>query len=148
MKKAALALSVIAALVSPLAAHAGGDASQKLGVCLTDSLNGMERKNLAKWIFFGLSAHSSIKDYTQVAQADIDASNQYIGGLITRLLTEDCPEIVRAAVQESGSRALEYAFGIVGQVAMQEIMTEQAVSASLGMYEQYLDQDKLNKVFQ
>lgn len=126
--------------------HASQEA-QELGVCLTDSLNGKERKNLAKWIFLGMSSHSAIKPYSNVSQQDIENSNTYVGRLITRLMTEDCPNQAKAASEVIGSVAFEQAFKIVGEVAMLELMAEPTVSQSLGAFEKYLDQEKFNKVF-
>lgn len=129
------------------ATHASQEA-QRFGTCLTDSMTGKERKNLAKWIFLGISTHSTIKPYANVTESDIDDVNKYVGTLITRLVTEDCPEQARAAAGVLGSAAFEQAFKIVGEVAMQELMTEPSVGQSLGAFEKYLDQEKFNDVFQ
>jgi len=94
-----------------------------------------------------MSAHSTIKPYANVSSKDIDDSNRYVASLITRLMTRDCPKQAKAAFQNGGTSAFEYAFGIVGQVAMQELMTEPAVSQALGAFDKYLDKDTFNKVF-
>ncbi|MBY7669135.1 hypothetical protein [Vibrio anguillarum] len=122
--------------------------AQQLGVCLTDSLNGKERKNLAKWIYLGMSSHSVIKPFSNVSAKDLEISDQYVGKLITRLITEDCPKQAKAASKVLGTAAFEQAFKVVGQVAMQELMTESSVGKSLGGFEKYLDQDKFNQVFE
>lgn len=129
------------------ATHASQEA-QRFGTCLTDSMTGKERKNLAKWIFLGMSTHSTIRPYANVTEDDIDEINQYVGSLITRLVTEDCPEQAKAAADLTGAAAFEQAFKIVGEVAMQELMTEPSVGQSLGAFEKYLDQQKFNDVFQ
>lgn len=146
MKKLFLVVLVVMGLVYPMVSHANQEA-QNLGVCLTDSLTGKERKKLAKWIYFGLSTHSTIKPFSTVSQKDMEESDKYVGALITRLLTEDCPAQSKAAYEKGGSGAFEYAFGIVGQVAMQEIMAESNVSNALQSFEKYLDQEKFNQVF-
>ena len=146
MKRYVLAMTLATALLIPFAAQAGPHA-QQLGVCLTDSLSGKERKSLAKWIYFGMSAHSTIEQCSKITAADIDNSNRYVGSLLTRLLTEDCPEQAKMAFEEGGTSGIESAFRIVGRVAMQEIMAEPKVSQSLGAFEKYLDQDKFDRVF-
>ncbi|PLY02551.1 MAG: hypothetical protein C0623_03560 [Desulfuromonas sp.] len=140
-------LLIIMLTLTPVITHAG-QAAQDLAVCLTDSINGKERKNLAKWIYFGMSTHSTIKPYTKATQKDFDGMNKYVGGLITRLMTEDCPQTANAAFKEGGTSSIQYAFGIVGEVAMQELMTEPSVSQALGAFEKYLDQDKFDQTFQ
>ncbi len=124
-----------------------GEDAQKLGVCLTNSMNGKERKNLAKWIYIGMSAHSVIKPYSNVTTSDTENSNKYVGELITRLITKDCPTQARLAFKEGGGEAFKYAFGIVGKVAMQELMADSSVSQALGGFEKYLKQDQFDQVF-
>jgi len=121
--------------------------TQQFSQCLTDSMTGKERKNLAKWIFLGMSAHSMLKPYSDVSESDVDASNKFVGELITRLITEDCPEQASAAYKVLGSSAFEQAFKVAGEVAMQEVMMESNVGQALGAFEKYLDREKVNKLF-
>ncbi len=118
MKKYLLLFFVFSNLLVSGISYAN-EASQQLGTCLTDSLNGKERKNLAKWIFLGMSTHDAIKPYSQVLTSDFVESDKYIGLLITRLMSEDCPQKAKAAFKENGSIAIQSAIGIVGEVAMQ-----------------------------
>lgn len=121
-----------------------GQATNELGVCLTDSLNGKERKALARWIFFAIAAHPEMSPYSRISETSRDNSHQLVGTLVTRLMTEDCPVRTKAAVQKSGSAAIESAFSLVGQVAMQELMNNQDVTTSISGFEKYLDKEKLN----
>jgi hypothetical protein len=146
MKKYSFLVLLISLVFTPLIASANTSA-QQLGVCMTDSMNGKERKNLAKWIYFGMSEHSTIKPHSNVPKADRESMDEYVGVLITRLLTEDCPKIAKVALEENGSAAFEYAFGVVGEVAMTELMAEPSVSKSLGAFERHLDQSKFDEVF-
>lgn len=146
MKKHSFLTLLLIVMLNPVVTQAG-QAAQDLGVCLSDSLNGKERKKLARWIYFGMSAHSSIKQYASATPSDYDSMNKYLGKLITRLLTSDCPETASAAWDADGSNAFEYAFGVVGQVAMQELMAEPAVNQALGGFEKYLDKDMFNQIF-
>ena len=147
MKKILLTNSLFLSSILPCYVSASQEA-QQLAVCLTDSLNGKERKNLAKWIYLGMSTHSIIKPFSNVTEQDMDEINRYVGALVTRLLTEDCPKQARAAIEVGGQGAMENAFGIVGEVAMLELMAEPSVSNALGAFDKYLDQDKFDKAFQ
>jgi len=131
-----------AALMSgPATASPAADA---LGTCLIDFLNGKERKELGKWIFLGISAHPEISGFTNISLEDRDDSDQYIGNLITRLLTEDCLTEAKNATATGGSVALTSAFELVGRVAMQELMTDTNVSSAISGFEKYLDAEKLS----
>ncbi len=119
-------------------------ASQALGVCMADSLTGKERKQLAQWIFFAMSAHPEISVYAKISDADREESHKTVGQLITRLLTENCPDQTKQAIKEGGSLAMQSAFEVVGAVAMQELMANQQVNVSIAGFEKYLDEEKLN----
>ncbi|MGI2260574.1 hypothetical protein [Shewanella sp. GXUN23E] len=145
MKKLIAALLPLV-LVTPGIAYSA-QPGQTLGTCMSDSLNGKERKELAKWVYFAMSTHSSIEPYSKVSDKDREASNRYVGALISRLLTEDCPEVAKQAYESDGLQAFETGFGIVGEVAMQELMNEASVAQALGAFEQYLDQSQFDKIF-
>ena len=113
--------------------------------CMIDTLNGKQRKNLAKWIFLSMSAHPEIKPYANASASDIDQSDRYIGRLITRLLTVDCPNELRAAAK-SDPQAVEKAFQLVGKIAMQELTTNQATMRALTNYIRYADQAKIKRI--
>ena len=120
-------------------------ASQALGGCMVDSLTGKERKKMATWIFFAMSAHPEIQQFSKVDQGTRDGIDQYIAGLITRLMTENCPDETKAALQES-SLAIQNAFQLVGQVAMQELMASQEVNIAISNFEKYLDQNDFSSL--
>lgn len=119
--------------------------SDKLGQCMTDSLNGKERRDLAKWIFFSMAAHPQIKPYLKATPKQIQSSDKYIGHLITRLLTVDCPKQLRAAYDYDPA-AVGRAFRLVGRVAMQELMTNKKVMKAITNYMHYANKEKIQKV--
>ena len=137
-----LIMLLAAALISTPAVS--GAVSEALGVCMIDSLTGKERKQLAQWVFFGMSAHPEISRFSNVTEASKNETDQFVGQLVTRLLTEDCPAEARLALNSESSLALQTAFGLVGQVAMQELMNDKNVATSMSNFEQYLDKHKLN----
>lgn len=147
MKKTLLILSVMAGLLFPPLSQAN-QSSQQLASCFTDSLNGRERKELAKWIFVAISTHSTLEPYANISTADRDSTDQFTANLITRLMTQDCPNQVKFAMKQHGSAALVDAFKLVGEVAMQELMNDANVNRSISGFERYLDEDKFKQIFQ
>ncbi len=119
------------------------DSTNALTACFADSTTGKERKELAKWIFIAIAAHPEMQGMSIVSDKTRDQINRATGGLVTRLLAVDCAAQVRAASANDGSQALRAAFGFLGQLAMQELMTNDSVKASLGGFEQYLDRSKI-----
>lgn len=116
-----------------------------LAGCLVDALNGKERKSLAKWIFFAIAAHPEIKLYSNVSAKDIDDTDKFTGELITRLLTKSCPSELMAA-NKADPLAVKKAFEFVGQVAMQELMTNDDVMKTITSYAKYVDQEKIGNL--
>ena len=117
--------------------------TQALGTCLVDSLDGKERKQLAKWIYFAIAAHPEMASFSNVTADDRQATDEYVGDLVTRLLVDDCPDAFKAA-QGSDPLALQKSFEFVGQVAMQELITNQDVVVAISSYANYADQERIN----
>jgi hypothetical protein len=117
----------------------------ELGTCLVDSLTGKERKHLAKWIYFAIASHPEMSSYSNIKQDDRVIIDKYVGTLVTRLLAEDCTSEFKSA-QKDNPLALSKAFELVGQVAMQELLTNQDVKTSISGYIKYADQKKIQAV--
>jgi hypothetical protein len=135
-----IALSFGAAFSLPANAN-----PQALAACLTDSLNGKERKQLAKWIYFSIAAHPEMKPYSNVSVDARTETDKYVAALVTRLLVDDCASQFRVA-QKADPTSLRKAFELVGQVAMQEIMTNPDVTSAISSYGQYIDQKRINSI--
>ena len=120
--------------------------AQVLGTCLADSLNGKERKILVKWIYFSMATHPEFQSNSSITESDRVNSDKATGKLITRLFVQDCPKEATLA-QKSNPMAVQKAFEFVGQVAMQEIMTNQNVTTAISNYVLYTDQNKINALF-
>jgi len=119
--------------------------TEQLGTCLVDTLNGKERKKLAKWIYFSIGSHPEMKAFMNATESNIQESDQYVGILITKILTVDCPKELYAA-NKSDPLAIQKAFELVGQVAMQELMTNQDTMKAITNYVKYTDQEKINAI--
>ena len=146
MRTKSFAVIVLIAVLSCSKVAMASPSSEALGACMADALTGKERKNLAQWIFFAIAAHPEIRRFANVSTQDQTQIDQYTGQLITRLLTEDCAPQVRVALQKDGNEALNSAFETVGKVAMQELMTDKDVNASISGYAKYLDEQKVRQV--
>lgn len=135
---------VAAALVAATSLPAlAGPAADTLGACLADHTSGKERKDLAKWIFVAMSAHPEMNGLSRVDAGVRDGSDRALAAIFTRLLTQDCVDPARQALAAEGAAAYRVAFGKLGELAMQEIMSNPGVSASMGGFEKYVPQDKV-----
>lgn len=134
--------ALIAALVAfPAAA---GPYADSLSSCLSDNTTGKERKELARWVFLAMAAHPEIRDLSAATATARDQAYQSVGVLVTRLLSDNCANQTRSAVQKEGSSSLQVAFSHLGKLAMQELMTNDEVKASISGFERYVDRRKLD----
>jgi hypothetical protein len=66
--------------------------------------------------------------------------------LVTRLLTESCANEARVVIKSGSAEAFRVAFAGLGELAMQELMTDPAVNSSMSLFQRYLDQQKLQEL--
>lgn len=139
-------ISLIGSLSLSNISHAG-PAADSMASCMVDSMTGKERKQIAQWLFFAMAAHPDMKEFSKVTVDAQKNANEFVGKLLTRLLTENCPVQTNKAMKAEGSEAMKGAFEFVGKVAMQELTTNSDVTASLSGFEKFIDKEKLNAVF-
>lgn len=148
MKKLFLALvAVIVASFIDGSPAAAGPSTDALAACLADNTTGKDRKDMARWVFVGMSAHPEIRGLSNVTTREKDDLDKLMAALMTRLMTENCPAQARVAMQNEGTAAFQAAFGVIGKLAMQELMTSPDVNSSFSRYAKYIDQKKMDSVF-
>jgi hypothetical protein len=141
MRRAVATLLLL--LTLPVGAFAQGT-SDTLSGCLADQTSGRDRKDLARWIFFAIGAHPENKPFLAAGSAQAtDDANRTAAALLMRLVTESCVVQTRAAIKQGGAQAIQIAFEAFGKLAMQELMSNPEVGASMGALDKYLDQQKL-----
>jgi hypothetical protein len=140
LSKLALLLLLSTASLSALAEPITSD----LTTCVTDHATGRDRKDMARWIFVSMSTHPEMKDLSAVTPEAREAANKGMAALVTRLLTEQCAAQARALFAQGTSApdAFSTSFAALGQVAMQELMSDSNVNAANGAFTKYLDRQK------
>lgn len=128
-------------------AHAQAPAGP-LASCLADNTSGKDRKELARWVFLAMSVHPEIQQFASPSAAAAQvAANKSMAETVTRLITVSCVAETRAAFRQGGGNAIQLAFQTLGQLAMQEIMTDPKVGETMGAFERYLDHNRFRDVF-
>jgi hypothetical protein len=141
----ALAFGLAAGVVAPPAlAHPAVDVFAR---CIADHTTGKDRKDLARWMFTAMGAHAEMRAVAPIPPAASEEATRTAGQLFMRLLTEACAGPGRAAVQAVGPGAIQSAFTVFGQLAMQELMTDKDVAAAMSRLEQSLDRAKLDATY-
>lgn len=121
---------------------------EALGRCLADSTTGKDRKELARWLFAAMTAHPEMKPLSAATPQDIDAASRTAAAIFTRLLAETCSKEVRNAVQSGGAAAIQSGFQVLGQLAMQELMTNADVGAAMAVLDRHIDKAKVEAALQ
>ncbi len=125
-----------------------GPATESLIACMSDNTTGKDRKDLARWIFVGMSIHPELQSLSNVTEADRDQLDRRMAAIVTRLLIESCQAQVKLAVEkERGEDPLKTAFTVMGQLAMQELMANAEVDSAFKKFVRYVDAEKLRSVF-
>ena len=119
---------------------------RSLGICMVDSMTGKERKQIAQWLFFSIAVHPDMKEFSRVTENAQKKADEFVGKLFTRLLTENCPAQAKQAMKERTSAAMGDAFGLVGKMAMQELMTNKDVTDSISGFEKFIDKEKIDSL--
>jgi len=117
-----------------------------LSKCVADNTSGKDRKDLARWLFVAMGAHPEMRAIASIAPAASEDASRSAGQLFTRLLADSCPKEASAAVRASGQVAIQTAFGTLGQLAMQELMTDPEVAASMGRLQAHMDSSRIQAV--
>ncbi len=135
-------LITLLALV-PLLGHA--DSSASLSTCVADNTSGKQRKDLARWVFLSMAAHPELKQFTSTAADDArESTDRSIAELFEVLITEQCADEANATYRELGTPGLQVAFETLGQLAMQELMSNEDANAAMTAFDRYLDNEKIN----
>jgi hypothetical protein len=136
---------VLAALCVALGAQAQPPV-EAFARCIADSTTGRDRKDLARWLFVAMGAHPEMRAIASIAPTANEDASRAAGLMFTRLVTETCPKEARAAVQVAGPTAFQSAFTVLGQLAMQELMTDKDVAAGMSAIERHIDAAKVQAV--
>jgi len=141
--KRLLTFALLAVLTTAVHSQPAVDA---FGKCLADNTSGKDRKDLARWLFVAMGAHPEMKQISSINPAASDDSSRVVGSLFNRLIIEACPKEAKSAVGAVGPIAFQSAFAVLGQLAMQELMTDKNVNASMGLLQKYVDNAKVQSV--
>ena len=148
MKKiVAVLFAVVVGSTITVSTAMAGPAADSLGACLADNTSGKDRKEMARWVFVGMSTHPELESFSKVTDKNRDDLDKVMAAMFTKLVTESCPAQAKTAIEKEGPIAFQTAFGIIGKLAMQELMSNPEVNSSFTRYTKYLDQSKLNAAF-
>lgn len=132
--------------MSFLMASAHGNEINTLSTCLADNTSGKDRRDLATWVFFAMSAHPDMTTHMRSeTEAAVLISNVKTGQLFNRLVNESCINELRSVTKAIGPQGVEAAFKTLGELAMRELMSNPQVNKRFGDVYKFIDLPALEK---
>ena len=143
---AALSLMPVAAKAQTLATP--NAASLALGKCLVGKSSGDDRILIARWMGASIAMSPAMKDVVMVDAEAKDAIDREMAVTFTRLMTEECRAEMGALVKAQDAAGIQAASGMLGQMAMQELLRDPATMQALIAYAKYIDSAAMQKLTQ
>jgi hypothetical protein len=133
-------------LTSSFSAHAG-PFSDELSRCLVRSTTETDQVVLIRWIFAAMSAHPEVNALSKITAEQNQQLNQEAADLFVDLLAKRCQTETSQAVKYEGEKSIESSFSVLGQVAMQGLMSHKNVVEFLSGLERSMDKETMEKAF-
>src|SRR5688572_23669007 len=127
-RSAAIAALLCAACASPAAASVYSD---DLARCLVKSTSDKDKTGLIRWLFGAMASSPAVKDLVNASPEQRTTLNRNAAELVQRLLLVDCRTETATAIKYDGVGTIESSFGLLGQVAMRDLMNDSSVTTEL-----------------
>jgi hypothetical protein len=148
MKKIVINLTIsIICSATIFSSAMAGPATDSLASCLADNTSGKERKDMARWVYAGMSTHPEIQGLSNVTDVNREELDKTMAAMFTKLIIDSCPAQAKLAMDQDGLAGFQTAFGTIGQLAMQELLSNPNVNSSFTNFTKYIDQKRMNSVF-
>lgn len=126
-------------------AHAG-EYVDAMNHCIENSVTKQEKAGLARWFVASLARHPAMSGITSVSAEKKDELDKAVGQMNNRILAVACAKELKDVVRMEGVAGAKTSFVYLGQLAMQEVMTNPEVVAGMSSTEKYIDIAKINSV--
>lgn len=143
MKTLMLKTLLSAAALAAATTCSAGVYSDDLSRCLVTSTSSKDKTDLVRWVFANASLHPQLAGISSLSAEQRAAYNRTTASLFQRLLTETCKKQSQEAIKYEGPLAFQTSFQMLGQVAMQELVSDPAVNQGFGDFLKYMDDAKL-----
>jgi hypothetical protein len=141
MRRFLISTIAAASMAAPGLAHAG-IYTDEMSKCLVRSATPQDQSDLVVWVFAAMGSHPSTKAYVTINAAQRVEITKKAAGLMERLLTTSCRKETVEAIKYEGSSAIEQSFGVLGQVAMRNLMGDPSVAQNFAALGEYVDESK------
>ena len=120
--------------------------SDNLAQCMIKNISDTDNRILTNWIASVMVQHPQID--IEMSTSDIDFYNRSIALLFEDLLTVRCKQETAEALTFESEEAFASAFEVLGIVAMEKLIEHPAVISASENVINYIDLNKLSKIFE
>ena len=121
-----------------------GPFADEMAKCLVTSTNKRDRTKLIKWIFRVYGDHPEVTYMVDLSDREKNVIDKDVANIFTRLLSEDCIDETKKALDYEGDKVMFNAFQILGQVASKGIVENPDVMKSINKFVELIDYEKLD----
>ncbi len=107
--------------------------------CLVTKTTSQEKTDLVKWIYVTISFHPKLSQMSNLTAEDVEMANIRVADYMTNVFAYKCNDELNQAIKYEGEESIFYAFELLGELAMGELMQDQGVTAASELFIQYVD---------
>ena len=124
-----------------------GPFGDEMAKCLVTSTNKRDRTKLIKWIFRVYGDHPEVSYMIDLSDREKKVIDKDIADVFTRLLSEDCVDETKKALDYEGDNVMFTAFQALGQVAAQGFNVNPIVERSINKFNEFIEYEKLDYLY-
>mgnify|MGYP006051879255 FL=1 len=106
---------------------------------LVTKTTAQEKTDLVKWIYVTISFHPQLSQMSNLTADDVEMANIRVADYMTNVFAYKCNDELNQAIKYGGEESVFYAFELLGELAMGELMQDQGVTAASELFIQYVD---------
>mgnify|MGYP000035036227 FL=1 len=137
MKKLAIFIFIFA--ISTNFNSYAGPFTDDFAKCLVTKTTNQEKKDLVKWIYVTISFHPQLNQMSNLTAEDVEMANIRVADYMTNVFAYKCNDELNQAIKYEGEESVFYAFELLGELAMGELMQDEGVTAASELFIQYVD---------
>jgi len=116
-----------------------GPFTDEFAKCIVMKTTTQEKTDLVRWIYVTMSFHPQLMDLSNLTADDVEMANIRIADYMTNVFAYKCNEELNMAIEYEGEESVYYAFELLGEIAMTEILEDEGVSAASELFIGYID---------
>ena len=121
-----------------------GPFGDEMAKCLVTSTSNRDRTKLVKWIFRVYGEHPEVSYMVDLSDREKKVIDKDVADIFTRLLSEDCLDETKKALDYEGDNVMFTAFQALGQVAAQGFNVNPIVERNINKFTEFIEYEKLD----